>query len=110
MKFFRAHHTRSSSWQDKFAQGIGLLWDFGVQTKARRPDRNARDLLRDFALALVNGTFATDGSDPTQLAAFALVAPCRDEQERMVATAQSDALCHASDVVKRSGRWPASPR
>jgi hypothetical protein len=67
LKFFRAHHTRSSSWQDKFAQGIGLLWDFGVQTKARRPDRNARDLLRDFALALVKGTIATDGSDPTQL-------------------------------------------
>ena len=87
-----------------------MLWDFGVQTKARRPDRNARDLLRDFALALVKGTIATDGSDPTQLAAFALVAPCRDEQERMVATAQSDALFHASDVVEPIGAMPASPR
>lgn len=67
LKYFKAHHTRSSSWQDTASQAIGLLWDYSVETRQKYRDRNARDLFRDFAFALVKGTVSTDGSDPTGL-------------------------------------------
>ena len=67
LKYFKAHPTRGSSWQDTAAQAIGLLWDYSVATRQEHPDRNARNLFRDFAFALVKGTVLTDGSDPTGL-------------------------------------------
>ncbi|WP_431201372.1 hypothetical protein ACQ86E_19575 [Bradyrhizobium betae] len=67
LKYFKAHPTRSSSWQDTAAQAIGLLWDYSVATRETRPNRGARDLFRDFALSLAKGTIATDCTDPTGL-------------------------------------------
>jgi hypothetical protein len=32
LKYFKAHPTRKSSWQDTVAQGLGLLWDYGLAT------------------------------------------------------------------------------
>jgi transposase len=63
LKYFKAHETRSSSWQDTAAQAVGLLWDYGIFTKDRNPGRNARDLFRDFATALAKGTIGTDAAD-----------------------------------------------
>lgn len=63
LKYFIAFHTRSRSWQDTAAQGMGLLWDFSIATADRRPGRSARELFRDFARALALGTIADDGSD-----------------------------------------------
>jgi len=67
LKYFRAHRTRSSSWQDTAAQAVGLLWDYAVVTKDRYPDRSLRDLFRDFATSLATGTIRTDASDATGL-------------------------------------------
>jgi hypothetical protein len=67
LKYVKAHPTRQKSWQDTAAQAIGLLWDYGIATKAGRPDRSARDLFRDFAFALAKGTVSTDGTDATGL-------------------------------------------
>ncbi|WP_456635837.1 hypothetical protein [Bradyrhizobium sp. USDA 10063] len=67
LKYFKAHSTRGSSWQDTAAQALGLLWDYGIATKDRYPDRSPRNLFRDFALALAKGTIATDATDPTGL-------------------------------------------
>jgi hypothetical protein len=67
LKYFRAHPTRSSSWQDTAAQALGLLWDYSVATRQTRPDRKPRDLFRDFAFALVKGTVSTEGVDPSGL-------------------------------------------
>lgn len=67
LKYFKAHPTRSSSWQDTAAQAVGLLWDYSVATRETRPNRSPRDLFRDFALSLAKGTIATDCSDPTGL-------------------------------------------
>src|ERR1700730_17302898 len=52
LKYFKAHRTRSSSWQDTAAQAVGLLWDYAVVTKDRYPDRSLRDLFRNFATSL----------------------------------------------------------
>ena len=67
LKYFKAHPTRSSSWQDTAAQGLGLLWDYGLATGDLDPKRRPRDLFRDFALALAKGTMAPDASDTTGL-------------------------------------------
>lgn len=67
LKYFKAHPTRQKSWQDTATQAMGLLWDYGIATKAGRPDRSARDLFRDFAFALAKGTVSTDGTDATGL-------------------------------------------
>ena len=65
--YFKATWTRSSSWQDTAAQAVGLLWDYAVVTRARRPNRNQRDFFRDFAVALATGTIQTNASDATGL-------------------------------------------
>ena len=67
LKYFKAHPTRKSSWQDTVAQGLGLLWDYGLATGNRNSKRHPRDLFRDFALALAKGTMGTDASDGTGL-------------------------------------------
>jgi hypothetical protein len=67
LKYFTAHPTRASSWQDTAAQAVGLLWDYGIATLDQNPERSPRTLFRDFALALAKGTIATDASDPTGL-------------------------------------------
>ena len=67
LKYFKAHPTRGKSWQDAAAQAVGLLWDYGIATKTGRPNRNARKLFKDFALALAKGTVSTDGTDATGL-------------------------------------------
>jgi hypothetical protein len=69
LKYVKAHPTRQKSWQDTAAQAIGLLWDYGIATKAGRPDRSARDLFRDFAFARQgNGLHRRDGRDRPLLA------------------------------------------
>jgi hypothetical protein len=42
LKYFKAHPTRKSSWQDTVAQGLGLLWDYGLATSVRDPKRHPR--------------------------------------------------------------------
>lgn len=55
IRYQREHRHRSRTWQDTRARGIGLLWDFSVANRDSgwSPDR----LLKEFAYALIEGTF-----------------------------------------------------
>jgi hypothetical protein len=60
IRYQRALRYRSRSWQDNAARALGLFWDFGVAHAGE--GWGPRDLFREFAYALLEGTI--DSSRP----------------------------------------------
>ncbi|UIY41945.1 gamma-mobile-trio recombinase GmtY [Methylobacterium radiotolerans] len=62
------NRQKSASWQRGYTQAFGLFYDFAKQ-RGHLYDGTAqqREILSDFAEALLCGTIQTDGSDPTGL-------------------------------------------
>ncbi len=60
-----ANHNKSSAWQMKVARAVGLLYDYYVAAPPAPSEE--RNYLSAFLNALMAGTIAADGTDPTGL-------------------------------------------
>lgn len=114
VEYMKAYPTRSRTWQDNVARGVGLLWDFCRSRSSTFAIEEAggraaqRRVYREFALALLTGTMR-DGYDESGL--FWPPVPRDRVQVLLRAVEDFAAWCHSErDGADRISALAAEPR